>query len=65
MCRFASMSPRSILFARSTSWSAVSRSTKPIERRYSRSESKLGSTVRSSSCFFRLPLEESSPLLSL
>ena len=43
----ASMSPRSMRLASSTSWAAVSSGTRPIERRYSRSESRLGSTVRS------------------
>ena len=38
--------------ASATSWSAVNRSTRPIERRYSRSESSDGSTVRSISGFF-------------
>ena len=52
MCRLAAMSPFSIRFASSISWSAVSSSTRPIERRYRRSESRLGSTVRSSSGFF-------------
>ena len=46
------MSPRSMRRASATSWSAVSRSTRPIERRYSRSESSDGSTVRSISGFF-------------
>ena len=39
-------------FASETSSSAVSSSTRPIDRRYSRSESSDGSTVRSSSVFF-------------
>ena len=43
----ASRSPRSMRFASATSRSAVSSSTLPIERRYRRSESRLGSTVRS------------------
>jgi hypothetical protein len=46
------MSPRSMRRANATSWSAVSRSTRPIERRYSRKESSEGSTVRSISGFF-------------
>ena len=46
------MSPRSMRLASVTSCSAVSSSTRPIERRYSRSESRLGSTVRSISGFF-------------
>ena len=46
------MSPRSMRFASETSCSAVSSGTRPIERRYSRSESRLGSTVRSISGFF-------------
>ena len=45
--RLARMSPRSMRFASETSCSAVSSSTRPISRRYSRSESRLGSTVRS------------------
>src|SRR3954452_20998183 len=43
----ATRSPRSMRRASSTSRSAVSSCTLPIERRYSRSESRLGSTVRS------------------
>jgi hypothetical protein len=49
MCCFAVMSPRSMRFASTTSSPAVSSSTLPIERRYRRSESSEGSTVRSSS----------------
>ena len=47
------MSPRSIRRASNTSCSAVSSDTRPIERRYSRSESSDGSTVRSISTFLR------------
>ena len=47
------MSPRSMRLASSTSCAAVSSDTRPIERRYSRSESRLGSTVRSISGFLR------------
>ena len=43
-------------FASSTSCAAVSSDTRPIERRYSRSESRLGSTVRSISGFLRCSL---------
>ncbi len=64
MWRLASMSPFSIRFASSISWSAVSSSTRPIERRYSRSESRLGSTVRSSSGFLDWPGADS-PFASL
>ena len=49
MCVLASMSPRSMRLASVTSCSAVSSGTRPIERRYRRSESSDGSTVRSSS----------------
>ena len=51
ICSLACMSPRSMRFASVTSCAAVSSSTLPIERRYRRSESRLGSTVRSSSGF--------------
>ena len=51
MCCLASMSPRSMRLASAISRSAVSSGTRPIERRYSRSESSDGSTVRSSSGF--------------
>jgi hypothetical protein len=52
ICCLALMSPRSIRRASSTSCSAVNRFTRPIDRRYSRSESSEGSTVRSISTFF-------------
>ena len=52
MCCLASMSPRSMRLASATSCSAVSSWTRPIERRYRRSESSDGSTVRSISGFF-------------
>ena len=52
MCVLADMSPRSMRLASETSCSAVSSGTLPIERRYSRSESSDGSTVRSISGFF-------------
>ena len=51
MCCLADMSPRSMRFASETSCSAVSSGTRPMERRYRRSESRLGSTVRSISGF--------------
>src|ERR1700729_641036 len=48
------MSPRSMRRASATSCSAVSRLTRPMARRYSRSESSDGSTVRSTSTFLRV-----------
>ena len=52
MCCLAAMSPRSMRLARETSSSAVSSGTRPMERRYRRSESSDGSTVRSIAGFF-------------
>ena len=52
MCCLAAMSPRSMRLARHTTSSALSSGTRPIEHRYKRSESRLCSTLRSSSpCF--------------
>ena len=51
--------------ASTTSCSAVSRWTRPIERRYSRSESRLGSTVRSISTFLRWSGRGSAALAAL
>ena len=49
MCCLAATSPRSMRLARYTSSAAVSSGTRPIARRYRRSESKLGS-IEPSSC---------------